>query len=146
MEQKTEKRSLKHVFTQKEMDELGNQLANKNQEKRRIEEEKKSVSSDYSSKLKLADEQINSLSDKVASGYEMRDIGCVIQYHEPDRGLKTITRSDTGESWQEGMTDTDHTIWNQWHLKQQEQEDNELSPLFDEEQNEFAAAEAAEQA
>lgn len=143
---KNEKRDLKYFFSPREMEDLANQLANKNQEKRRTEEEKKSVTSDYASKLKLTDEQINSLSDKVASGYEMRDVTCVVSYHEPEKGMKTITRTDTGESFIEGMNDSDHTLWNQWYLKQQEQEE---VPILDEEAqaevDEFEEAELNEE-
>lgn len=120
MEQQKTKRTLKYEFTPTEMLELGRDLSAKNQELRQIEEQKKSVVAEYGSRIAIAKEQISSLSDKVASGYEMRDVTVMIDYHWPERGKKTLTRTDTGEQWEEPMNDTDHNLFNQWEQREAE--------------------------
>lgn len=120
MEQQKTKRTLKYEFTPTEMLELGRDLSAKNQELRQIEEQKKSVVAEYGSRIAIAKEQISSLSDKVASGYEMRDVTVMIDYHWPERGKKTLTRTDTSEQWEEPMNDTDHNLFNQWEQREAE--------------------------
>lgn len=129
MEQQKTKRTLKYEFSYGEMLDLGRDLSAKNQELRQLEEQKKSVVAEFGSRIAVAKEQISSLSDKVASGYEMRETTCMIDYHVPVRGKKTMTRSDTNESWVEPMNDTDHNLFNQWEQREleiQESEEDEL--------------------
>ncbi|MDR2652296.1 MAG: hypothetical protein LBC68_08290, partial [Prevotellaceae bacterium] len=125
MEQQTTKRTLKYEFTPEEREAYAIALANKNQEFRQIEDNKKAVVSDYGSRLNICKEEINQLSDKVARGYEMRDTHCTIDYHAPERNKKLLTRTDTGESWIEPMTDTDHNLFNQWEERERERLENE---------------------
>ena len=147
METTTVKRTLRYDFTEAERLELGRELSLKNQELRQLEDSKKSVVAEYSSRLTIAKEQINVLSDKVASGYETRDIYCDLQYHCPERNKKTYTRTDNGEAWVEAMTDVDHNLFNQWEEKEQkrlaEGADNDLSaePQVKEPKSEFNEAE-----
>lgn len=125
MEQQKTKRTLKYEFTSDEMLELGRDLSAKNQELRQLEEQKKSVVAEFGSRIAVAKEQISSLSDKVASGYEMRETTVMIDYHLPERGKKTLTRTDTGEQWVEPMNDTDHNLFNQWEQRELENAENE---------------------
>ena len=125
MEQQKTKRTLKYEFTSDEMLELGRDLSAKNQELRQIEEQKKSVVAEYGSRIAIAKEQISSLSDKVASGYALRETTVMIDYHLPERGKKTLTRTDTGEQWVEPMNDTDHNLFNQWEQRELENAENE---------------------
>ncbi|MDR0756294.1 MAG: hypothetical protein LBF85_00415 [Tannerella sp.] len=118
----TVKRTLKYEFTADELRELSNQLANKNLELRQKEEAKKSVVAEFGSQITVCREQINSLSDKVAGGYEYRDVSCTVEWHTPCRNQKTIVRSDTGASWTEPMNDADFTLFNQWERKEAEAE------------------------
>lgn len=129
MEQQKTKRTLKYEFTPEEMLELGRDLSAKNQELRQIEEQKKSVVPEYGSRIAIAKEQISSLSDKVASGYEMRETTVMIDYHLPERGKKTLTRTDTGEQWVEPMNDTDHNLFNQWEQRELENAANEEAEM-----------------
>ena len=87
---------------------------------------------EYGSRIAIAKEQISSLSDKVASGYEMREVTVMIDYHLPVRGKKTLTRTDTGEQWEEPMNNTDHNLFNQWEQREAENpqdEENEETEL-----------------
>lgn len=69
---------------------------------------------EYASRLSVAKEQINQLSNKVASGFEMRDVECLVEFHEPERNKKRLTRSDTGERWVEPMNDVDFNLFTQF--------------------------------
>ena len=122
MEQQKVKRSLKYEFKAEEIHELATELANKNQELRQLEENKKAVTADFGSRMTVCKEQIGLLSDRVASGYEMRDVSCVVDYHIPTPNKKTITRTDTNESWEEQMNETDFNLFTQWEEKEKEQE------------------------
>ena len=108
-----ERKSLKYEFTRDELLDLASELANKTQEMRQLEEQKKSVMSEYSSKTAIAREQVLLLSDKVSSGYEIRDVECEVLYHTPIEGMKTIIRTDTQHSWSEKMTGSDWNLFNQ---------------------------------
>jgi len=121
MESQKSRRTLKYEFTHEELLTLGRDLSIKNQELRTLEDQKKSVVSEFTSRMTIAKEQIGSLSDKLSAQYEMRDVICMIDYHTPERDMKTITRTDIGESWEEKMNDTDHNLFNTWEQKQREE-------------------------
>ena len=120
METQTIKRQLKYEFSTQERSELGNELSLKVQEMRRLEDEKSSVTSDYGSRIKICKEQLNTLSDKVSNGYEVRETVCECEYHVPERNKKTIKRLDTDEIWIETMLDYDHNLFNQWEEKERQ--------------------------
>lgn len=141
MEQQKTKRTLKYEFSDNEKLELGRDLSSKNQELRQLEEQKKSVVAEFGSRIAVAKEMISSLSDKVASGYEMRDTTVMIDYHLPERGKKTLTRTDTGESWVEPMNDTDHNLFTQWEQRELESQQSEEEELADSIQVDEADAE-----
>lgn len=141
MEQQKTKRTLKYEFSDLEKLELGRDLSSKNQELRQLEEQKKSVVAEFGSRIAVAKEMISSLSDKVASGYEMRDTTVMIDYHLPERGKKILTRTDTGESWVEPMNDTDHNLFTQWEQRELEREQSEEEELADSIQVDEADAE-----
>lgn len=129
MEAQKTKRTLKYEFTDLEMLELGRDLSIKSQELRNLEDQKKSVVSEFSSRMTIAKEQIGQLSDKVASGYEMRDVYCTVVYHVPETGKKIFTRTDTGEEWFEPMNDTDHNLFTQWEEKERERLESEQAEI-----------------
>ena len=117
----TEDRSLKYQFTPDERAELSLQLANKNQNLGSLEDEKKSVNSNYSSRINETKEQINQLSNKVSAGYELRNVNLEVQYHVPKEGEKTLIRTDIDDSrdgmnksWVEKMTPMDYNLWTQY--------------------------------
>jgi len=114
METRIERRTLKHTFTNDELLSLSEDMAVKNQELRQQEDEKKSVLSQYSSHINELKESINSLATKVANKFEHRDIECEVQFHIPEKDIKTITRLDNGHSFTEKMTDFDYDLFNQF--------------------------------
>ena len=115
MEKRTERRTLKHLFSNDELLTLSEEMAVKNQELRQQEDEKKSVMSQYSSHINELKESISSLATKVANKFEHRDVDCEIEYHTPDQDMKTITRKDNGTSWSEPMKEFDYDLFNQFN-------------------------------
>lgn len=121
----TVQRNLEYYFTDDEKMAMSQQLAVETQNKRRLEDQKKAVTSQYGSQINEKAEAINTLSDKIASGYEYRNIECTVQWHTPAKNKKLLTRSDTGETFIENMTEYDHNIFNQYQEKLQEEADGE---------------------
>lgn len=135
MEQKKITRDLEYHFTDEERNEMGKQLAAENQNKRKLEDQKKSVMSQYGSQINESAETINTLADKLASGYEFRKTECVVEWHTPERNKKTITRTDDGSSWSERMTEYDHDLFNQWEEEQAADLENAGEHEFEQEVN-----------
>ena len=104
---------LRYDFTAEEIYSLSKDLAVKNVAMRSEEEEKKAIVSQYSSRINTLRSQIQDLSNKVSSGYEVRKVQCNIKYHFPEQNKKQITRTDTKEKFVEPMTKEDHHLWNQ---------------------------------
>ena len=110
---KHEKRWLRYDFSAVEVHDLSMEMANKTQEISQVEAEKKSLTSGFASRINILKTSVNSLADKVSSGYEMREVQCDVKYHFPRQGQKTLTRRDTGAKIEEKMTDQDWNLWNQ---------------------------------
>ncbi|GAA0561784.1 hypothetical protein [Chitinophaga japonensis] len=131
---KVEKRYLRYDFSAVEVHDMSLELAAKNQEFVNVENEKKAATSQYSSRLSSIKTSIGSLSDKVANGYEIREVTCDVVYHRPKQGMKTLTRKDTGAQIEEKMTDQDWNLWNQYDEKESKIEE---VPAEDEEEKPF---------
>jgi len=135
METRIERRTLKHVFTEPELLALSEDLAVKNQDLMSTENEKKSVVSQYGSKINEIKEGIGVLSNKVANKFEHRDVDCEVEYHKPEEGSKTLTLSDNGESFTEKMSDMDYDLFNQYQEEgadPEEKLDADGNPIEDE--------------
>lgn len=139
-------RNLEYYFTDDEKMQMSQQLAVETQNKRRLEDQKKAVTSQYGSQINEKAESINSLSDKIAAGYEYRNIECTVQWHTPTKNKKLITRSDTGENFVENMTEYDHNLFNQYQEKLQEEADGESEVDADEIQTDEESESEAEPA
>lgn len=92
---RTEKRTLRYDFTAVETHNLSLQLANETKKVSALTEEKKSVTSQWAAKINEAKATCNSLSFKVADGFEHREIDCDVIYNQPTQGKKTIIRKDS---------------------------------------------------
>jgi hypothetical protein len=91
----TEKRTLRYDFTAVEVHDLSVQLANETKKVVSLTEEKKSVVSQWTAKINESKAACNSLSFKVADGYEHREVECEVIFNQPDNGKKTIIRKDS---------------------------------------------------
>jgi len=90
----------KYTFSEEEKRTLSMRLANNNQEKMRLEEEKKSMASSFKAKIDSAVADINKLSMNISNGYEHRSFKCykVLNFKNSMREFYSI---DTGELIQE---------------------------------------------
>jgi len=75
---KTTKEYVKYQFSEDELKDLSNSMARKVSEKNEVEDQKKSVNSDFKAKIDGADAEINGLARKVQDKYEMRYMECEI--------------------------------------------------------------------
>lgn len=128
-----EKRSLRYDFTAVEVHELSVQLAKKNKEVVSLEEEKKAINSQFKSKIDEATASVNVLAEKVASGFEYREVECEVIYHKPQQGKKTVIRKDSNKKTSvETMTDYEWNLFNQPDgTEEPEDEDAEYQDVTD---------------
>lgn len=110
---KTEKRNLRYDFSAPEIYDLSMQLANETKKLQSLNEEKKSVTSQYAARINEVKAATNKISNQVADGYEIREVECDVDYHTPSQGTKTITRRDTGVKTTEKMTEYEWNLFNQ---------------------------------
>lgn len=106
-------RYLECVLTDEEIQDLGKEISNIVSEKTTLEAEKKAASSSYTRDIKQKDRQINQKANLINEGIEMRDIFCSVVFNNPVPGQKIVTREDTGEEWQEAMTESEFNLFNQ---------------------------------
>lgn len=97
---------LKCHFTQEEMTEFRDKLANSIMDLSSIEDEKKSVMSDYTARINEKKAMINRVASNIRNGYEHREVKCLIHY-DFTRRVKTFFRDDTGEQVQEEVITPD---------------------------------------
>lgn len=90
------KSNLDYHFTEVELIALGKELGECQLNLRRLDDDRKMVADEWKAKISSAEGHINSLSNKVSSGYEYRDIECTVTMNTPHPGDKTVTRNDTG--------------------------------------------------
>lgn len=90
------KRYLKYVFTEEEKKLMGSDLAQKFAIHTEAEGRLKSVSTQIKSEISTIESQMASISEKIRSGYEYRDIECDVEM-DYDRGRVVVIRMDTGE-------------------------------------------------
>lgn len=91
----TEKRTLRYDFTAVEVHELSMDLAGKTKEIVTLKKQKTSAVSQYTAKINEAEATCNSLSNKVADGFEHREVECEVIFNQPANGKKTIIRKDS---------------------------------------------------
>lgn len=79
------------------MDARGEALSTAYIEYDRVEEEKKTVSSGYSDQLKALRGEMRQLAGQIRKKGAERAVDCVTEFHNPEVGMKTTIRTDTGE-------------------------------------------------
>ena len=88
---------VKRNFTPEEIVEKANDLANENQRKRRLENDKKSAMSSYKSQIDEVDARISQLSQDITNGYCNEWMVCTVEMDTPNPGFKTIRHPITNE-------------------------------------------------
>lgn len=125
METIKQTRTLKYTYSQEETLGLSVDLANANNALVALENEKKTFTSQIGAQINEQKERISGLSQKVALGYEFREVECRVDFQTPDPGHKTVTRMDTGECWVETMLSSDYNLFNQPDPESGEEENGE---------------------
>lgn len=91
----TEEVNLRHSITDKEMADLAREQAQKLQAKRVAEQELESIRSVYKARITEAEAQVGAISARIQSGFEMRNVRCMIINERPE-GYRLIVRMDSG--------------------------------------------------
>jgi len=92
----TETRNLMVILTEDEIKDYSKKLAEETQAVNSLENEKKSVTAEYGSKITRHKTNINDLARKITTREEMREIRCRWVYHWQD-GVKVLIRTDNGK-------------------------------------------------
>lgn len=95
MKIETTTRHLRCVLTEKEILEVGKQSAELTRAIIALEDDKARISKDFGARIAEKEAQRSVLTDKIISGYEFRDVPCVVRLNDPKPGSKTIVRNDT---------------------------------------------------
>lgn len=106
MQEKQDKQSLtlKCLFTEEEKTQMAKEMAQKTLEKDTIQQTMKETQAQFKAKIEACETIIKRNATYIKDGYEYRSVDCVVDYNTPERGKKTITRTDTGETFIEDMT------------------------------------------
>lgn len=83
-------------YTPEELSDMSMELARKNGERQKAEDQKKSANSQFKSDIDALTAKINELSRSVVTGSEMKNVKCEVA-HNYENGRKTIMRLDTME-------------------------------------------------
>lgn len=98
---------LRHNFTQREINEKANTLAQACQRLTAAEEEKKAAASQYTERITTEKALIGKTSREMNQGWETRPVDCKIIYNMPNTGIKSIYRIDTEELVKTASMDQD---------------------------------------
>ena len=93
--------SVKHTFTQSELAELADKMAQAAANVYRIEREKSEQAAHFGAELKSANLIAGEFVAKYNLRYEMRDVECRIEFDTPEPGYKSYIRTDNGETVKE---------------------------------------------
>jgi hypothetical protein len=130
MKTKLEVKSVKHVFSLEERDEVGGMLARALATLRGINAEFDEVKASYKFKIAEAEAAIGSLETKRTNGFEWRQENCRVVYRAADRKKDYYLEHSPDDPkyfppvLTENMTTEDFQA--ELELKQQEKEENEL--------------------
>lgn len=108
-----ETRHLRRYYTNEEKLRMSDQLASSNQTLSQLEEEKKSIASEYKSRMDGIKTNISRLADNIRAGYEDRPVEVRVKFHFPADNVKMCVRTDTGEEWVENMVADDYNLFTQ---------------------------------
>ena len=115
MENNMEKKRLplKYYFTAVERVKLSDELSQKVLYVDEVEADAKAVASEYKSKVNVLRSDVAKIAGQMKDGWETRDIECEVYYHQPEKGMKTIIRTDTKTSTTERMESYEWNLFTQ---------------------------------
>lgn len=106
-------RQLRHDFSDEELNEMRDNIADLIGEQGTVELEKKEVNKDFKNKLDDYKSRIKVLGMHLREKHAMHDVACSVVYNHPEKDVKTITRTDTNEQWMEPMSEADWNLFTQ---------------------------------
>lgn len=90
-------RLLKCPIPQEELLTLGEKLASQIKVIAAIKEDRKASNADFRSRIDEISSEIAALAEKVDTGMGDRNVECVWTNNVPEAGMKSLSRTDTGE-------------------------------------------------
>lgn len=110
----------KYEYTEEEKTKMYKALAAENIGYQELEDDKKSVMSDFTAKMNLARAKINDIARKLNAGFEYKDMNFVVFYHFPSENKKLLFNTETQKySRVEDMTNADLTLWRQFEISEE---------------------------
>lgn len=107
-----QKFTLPHYFSDRELLDIGKEQSKIIQKIVELKAEKKSSAKQFDSDIALQEQLMNEKANKINSGSEERLVECLVTYHEPVEGEKTIVRLDTNEKVETvEMTNADYRLF-----------------------------------
>jgi hypothetical protein len=105
------KESARVYLTTEQLLEAGRELAASQSEVRQLEDDFKSVRDEWKSRISAVEARITTTAGRISRGYDIKPVVCEIVFDEPESGLKTCNRLDTGERlWVKEMTESDKQL------------------------------------
>ena len=104
MEKKTITQMMKCLLTDPEKVALAQELARAVHDRDDQEARMKEFCAQCKSEIARFQNVIQRATMMIHDGYEYRKVSCEVSYNVPERGMKTVTRTDTGETDVEPMT------------------------------------------
>lgn len=124
---KTVKQAFMCRLTEAELEEESRKLTDLLQEKMTLEVEKSASNKHYSDAIKGVDGRIEKQIPVVRDREIERDVECLVEYNVPEKGLKRITRLDTGEVVEKSEMTSDEC--QDLFLNAEDQNDPPAAPL-----------------
>lgn len=130
MVSKTENRTvatsefLRYHFNEDEKKDLAQGMAQSVIKVRDLEEEKKTITSQFASQINEANAKANSAAQKLESGFEMRMIDCEERWNYKTKTI-TVIRLDTGEEVRERTMNNRECQKDMWEEKEDKDETTE---------------------
>jgi phosphopantetheinyl transferase (holo-ACP synthase) len=88
---------LQYHFTDEELLEIARETSRTLSEKRILEDKKAELAKTLAGEIAVKQATIDRLGSQISSGYEWRNIECILRYDSPRPGLVELVRTDTGE-------------------------------------------------
>lgn len=113
-------RPLRHEFSEEELNEMRDNIADLVGEQTQVELEKKEVNKDFKTKLDDIKSRIKVLGLHLREKFSTHDVLCKVEYNQPEKNYMILTRTDTNEQWTEEMSANDWNLFNQPEKSEEE--------------------------
>lgn len=97
--------TVRYTFTRDEKVGIAEDLARCHTDLQTIEEELANIKADYKAKTTAKDAELSQHKNKITSGYEMRQVNCLVLKFRPDEKSKLVVRLDTGVTRKDKLTE-----------------------------------------